>query len=281
MWTPSLAETIQFFLKEDGIDTNFSYLNKLPNTEVFCSLKFKDDLKISGLPFFGEVFKTVGFNIPDFEKIVSEFEGKSITQSDSFEINFKAPFNIVLSAERLALNLLQRSTSVTTHTAQFVEKTKNYNLKILDTRKTTPGLRFLEKYAVNIGGGFNHRFTQSDVWMIKDNHKSIFGGLPEALEFFRGIKSFYNPIVVEIHNNTELKQAIELNVKHVMLDNYSKEMIQEALGIKPKEMTYELSDGINLDNLQNYLFEGIDAISMGSLTYGAPQKDISLKYRNL
>jgi len=151
-------------------------------------------------------------------------------------------------------------------------------IKILDTRKTTPGLRFLEKYAVRVGGGFNHRMGQTDTWMIKDNHKSFFGGLKGALEFFGKMGSFYNSVVVEIHNTSELEEAISHGVKHVMLDNFTPEQVSEAISLKRDSMTFEVSGGINLDNIKNYLISGVDGISIGKITYDAPSVDISLKF---
>jgi nicotinate-nucleotide pyrophosphorylase (carboxylating) len=114
--------------------------------------------------------------------------------------------------------------------------------------------------------------------MIKDNHKNFFGGVKEAIDFFRNVNSFYTPLVLEIHSIRELKEAINLNVLHVMLDNFDPEQILEAVKIKPEGMTFEVSGGISLNNLNDYLIDGVDAISSGSLTYNAKQVDISLKY---
>ena len=115
--------------------------------------------------------------------------------------------------------------------------------------------------------------------MIKDNHKSYFGGLKGALEFFENMHCFYKPIIVEIHDLDELKEAADLNVRHVMLDNFTPDHIKEAVKIKKDGQTFEVSGGIRLETLKNYLIEGVDAISVGALTYDAPHVDISLKYK--
>ena len=122
---------------------------------------------------------------------------------------------------------------------------------------------------------------QSDLWMIKDNHKQFFGGIKNSLEYFSSMHSFYQPIVLEIHSLNELKEAIDLKVKHVMLDNFSPDLLVEAIKIKAVDMTYEISGGITLDNIDNYLMRGVDAISVGSLTTKTLNADISLKYQRI
>jgi nicotinate-nucleotide pyrophosphorylase (carboxylating) len=270
----ALAKFIESFYEEDMIYNNFYYLNSLPEDLVKCRLNFKQDLIVAGLPFFVEAFKFLGASEESFSSLLNE-EGKKKSQGDFFE--FELPFSIAITGERVGLNLLQKASSVSTFTNLFVEKAKNYSTEILDTRKTTPGLRFLEKYAVRLGGASNHRFSQTDVWMVKDNHKKFFNGLKNAVQFFKDQKEFYKPIQVEIHDLLELEIALELKINHVMLDNFSPKDIKTALEMKKHWVTYEVSGGINLENIEGYLMEGIDAISIGSLTYGAPPVDISLK----
>ncbi len=273
----ALENMYEGFFREDDLSRNFHYINSLPKEMVKCKLKFKDDMIISGLPFFVEAFNYLEPGIFKIEN-EKEFEGRKVAKADKVEVEFELPFNVVLTGERIALNLLQKSSSITSFTNKFVEKASLKNIEILDTRKTTPGHRVIEKYAVQAGGGKNHRFGQADCWMIKDNHKSFFGGLEQALDFFKGINSFYTPVVVEIHNLDELKEGLELNIKHFMLDNFSPEKIAEAVKLKKEGVTFEVSGGITLENLEGYLVDGVDAISSGSLTYNAPHMDISLKY---
>ncbi len=264
-------------LEEDGFQENFLYIQSLPSDVVKCQLKIKSDLVLAGLPYFFECFNVFLDKPIDYKEFL-KFEGQFFKEEEKKEVHFQLPFSVALTLERLALNLLNRMSSIATTTREFVDVVKDKNIKILDTRKTTPGLRAFEKYAVRIGGGFNHRMHQTDVWMIKDNHKSFFGGLEEAMKFFDSMGAFYNPRVVEIHDLKELEAAMKLGVKHVMLDNFTPDEIREAVKIKKDSMTYEVSGGLHLGILKDYAIEGVDAMSIGMLTY-APQKvDLSLKY---
>ena len=273
----AIRPLIESYFTEDDLSRNLFYVSSLPHDTVKCSLKLKDNLVLAGLPYFIEVFKFLGagsFNEMD----LLEYEGKTFHKSDKSEINFELPFSVALTGERIALNLLQTASAIATYTHQYVEKAKESNISILDTRKTTPGHRSLEKYAVRIGGGSNHRLGQTDLWMVKDNHKSFFGGVKEAIEFFRNMKGFYTPIEVEVHSISEFDEVLNLGVKHMMLDNFSPEEIKEVVGKKPSGVTIEVSGGIRLNNLDDYLIAGVDAISVGALTNNAPHVDISLKY---
>ena len=268
-------ENFKLFYQEDQIEKNFNYLSSLPQDVVKCRIHIKDDLCLAGLPFFFESFNFLSKDIVDYRKFLS-LEGESFKKTEKKTIEFTLPFNIALSGERIALNLLQKASSIATHTQKYVSIAGD--VKILDTRKTTPGLRFIEKYATKVGGAFNHRFAQTDAWMVKDNHKSFFGGVAEAIEFFKKQSSFYQPIVVEIHDLSELEHVAGLGIKHFMLDNFDPEDIQRAVKLKRDGMTFEVSGGITLLNLESYIIDGVDAISSGSLTYAAPPVDISLKF---
>lgn len=274
----ALVPQIKEWLEEDDLTRNIFYVKSLPQHDVDLELKIKSDLILSGTDYFIAVFIALGVPAAQFSKL-SEFEGKKIAKGEVIPLG-KVPFAIALTAERLALNLLAHGSSIATFTNLHVEKAKEFGIEILDTRKTTPGLRTLEKYSVRVGGGSNHRFGQSDVWMIKDNHKTCLGGLQKAYDFFKNQKTFYNNLVVEIHSMDELKEAINLGINHVMLDNFSPEDIKSAIAIKPQGMTYEASGGIRIDNIDQYLINGLDAISMGALTNAAPRVDISLKFKS-
>ncbi len=274
----ALRQMFKNFYQEDDISRNFNYIQALPKDIVQCQLKFKDDMTIAGLSYFFEAFNYLQPGVVDYEKFL-EYEKNAVRKKDSFQIEFELPFNVVLTGERIALNLLQKASSIATYTKKFTDIAKGSGVTILDTRKTTPGHRALEKYAVQAGGGKNHRFGQVDCWMVKDNHKSFFGGLKEALEYFENINSFYTPTIVEIHSLEELKAGLELNIRHFMLDNFSPDKIRDAVKLKKEGVTYEVSGGIGMHNLKDYLIEGVDAISSGSITYNAPHVDISLKYK--
>lgn len=270
---------LEHFFEEDDLFRNHFYFNSLPTDEVECHLHIKSPMVLAGLPYFFAVFEYLGAK--DLPKdLIKKLEGKNLNESTD-PIKFFLPFNIALTGERLALNLLTHASSVATKTFEYTKKAREFGISILDTRKTTPGLKSLEKYAVLVGGGSNHRFAQTDVWMVKDNHKNFFGGVKKALDFFNSQRGFYKPLVLEVHNLEELKEAMDLKVTHVMLDNFSPEMIKSSIDIKPEFMTYEVSGGITEDNLEKFLISGIDAISVGALTKNPAKVDLSLKMRRI
>ncbi len=275
----SLQEEISKYFQEDDLRRNAYYLKQLPTESVACNIFIKSDLLLSGLPWFLATFDYLGANSID-KNLVDEFEGKLLSKGAVIPIG-KLAFSTALTGERIALNLMQRASNIATYTRKYVDKAEKYNIKILDTRKTTPGLRNLEKYAVRTGGGFNHRLGQTDLWMIKDNHKSYFGSVEKALDFFKGMGSFYTPIELEVHDEKEFDEAIKLGIRHIMLDNFSPKAIEKIINKKPVGTTVEVSGGVTLDNLDRYLIRGVDAISVGSLTYAAPAVDISFKYQKV
>lgn len=270
----SLIPQIEQWLLEDDLTRNFHYTKALPTHPVKLQLKVKSPLILAGTDYLAATFLALGSK--DIFSFLSEYEGKKL-EPQTIEFAETLPFNIAVTGERLALNLVQHASSIATWTEKHVSLAKGF--RILDTRKTTPGMRSLEKYAVRVGGGFNHRLGQTDTWMIKDNHKTSLGGLQGAWKFFLDQGAFYNNIVVEIHSIDELKEAITLGCKNVMLDNFSPEKIKEAVKLKQPGMTIEVSGGLNLNTIQSYLIEGVDALSLGSLTYSAPRVDLSLKFK--
>ncbi len=278
LFSTAIKQDIESYLAEDDLKRNLYYLSQLPQDSVQCQLNIKSDLVLAGLPWFVETFNVLaGDDLLSYENF-SSFEGQSFLKGSVLKVDFNLPFSIALTGERIALNLLQRSSSIASYTKMYVDKAEKYKTKILDTRKTTPGLRALEKYSVRMGGGSNHRLGQADMWMIKDNHKAFFGGVKEAVEFFQSQEAFYQPIELEIHDLGELTVGVEMGVKHFMLDNFSPEDIVKAVAIKPSGVTYEVSGGVNLATLDHYLMDGVDAISVGGLTYRAPAVDLSFKY---
>ncbi len=268
-------EQLDLFFKEDDLQRNMLYLAKLPTEVVQCQLKLKDDLILAGLPFFVAVFNYLKRDVLNYSEF-KEYEGKKFIKDEFKDINFELPFNVVLTGERIALNLLQRASGIATNVARYASKLED--ISILDTRKTTPGLRFLEKYAVTLGGGVNHRFGQMDAWMIKDNHKNIFGGVEKAVNYFKSLSTFYQPLILEIHKIEEIEIGLRNGVRHFLLDNFTPSMLSQAIAIKQAGVTYEVSGGVTLENLSEFSIAGIDAISSGAMVYNAPTVDISLKY---
>ncbi len=265
---------LKFYFAEDELNKNLKYLTTLPSEMVTCHLKIKDDLILAGLPIFFATFNYLSDKPLSFEQFL-EFEGKRFSKDDKKEITFELPFNIALSGERIALNLLQRMSSVATFTSKLVDIATP--VKVLDTRKTTPGLRTFEKYAVTVGGGNNHRFSQLDCFMIKDNHKVFFGGVKGAVDYYKSLVSFYMPLIMEVHSLDEIKEGRECGVEHFLLDNFSPNDIAKAVAIKKDAMTYEVSGGVTFENIAGYAIDGIDAISSGAIIYNAPTVDLSMK----
>ena len=266
----NIRRDVEYFLQEDGASAQ-----SWPDEPVPCRLNIKSPLLLAGMPWFGETFKALGGEIP--LGAMSRWEGREMGPGEVIE--FTLPFGVAIGGERVALNLLRRASSIATATRKLVQMATPKGIAILDTRKTTPGLRALEKYAVKKGGGQNHRFHQRDLWMIKDNHKSFFGGISEAVAFFEKQGAFYTPILVEIHTLDELEEALKLgSIRHFMLDNFSPEDVARAVMLKTSSITYEVSGGITSENIVGYLMEGVDGISIGDITAFPPGVDLSLKF---
>lgn len=192
-------------------------------------------------------------------------------------LEMAGPTRDLLIAERTALNLVQRLSGIATLTARFVEKVADFPVKITDTRKTTPGLRLLEKYAVRVGGGCNHRFCLSDGILIKDNHIAACGSIEKAVQKVRS--SAPHTIKVEVETTTleEVRQCLACGVEIIMLDNMSHEMMREAVRLVDRRALLEASGGVNLDSVRDIAATGVDIISIGALTHSAPASDISMR----
>jgi nicotinate-nucleotide pyrophosphorylase (carboxylating) len=182
----------------------------------------------------------------------------------------------ILTGERLALNFLQRLSGIATKTAQFVKLIDGKKPHIIDTRKTTPGLRMLEKYAVRVGGGRNHRFGLYDGVLIKDNHIKIAGSITKAVKAVRLACPHTAKIEVEVENMAQLREALEAKVDIIMLDNMSPEMMREAVTLVAGRALVEASGGITEENIRAVAAAGVDLISVGALTHSAKSLDISL-----
>ena len=187
----------------------------------------------------------------------------------------------ILTAERLLLNFMQRMSGIATLTRRFVDAIEGTGCQVLDTRKTTPGLRAIEKWAVRIGGGRNHRMGLYDMIMIKDNHADYAGGLPQAISAARaylGAKGLDLPIEVEVRNMAELEQVLVVDgVQRIMLDNFTPEALRVAVERIGRTVETEASGGITLSTARAYASTGVDLISVGALTHSVPSMDLSLK----
>lgn len=268
-----LKKIIKEALKEDiGKKDLTTFYLKDKNKIVKAKVIAKEDGILCGISLFKQVFLNYD------KKVKFPF---SLKDGDFFkkgevlcEIIGKA--SSILVCERVALNFLQRLSGIATLTNKFVKKVKKYNVKILDTRKTTPLLRSLEKYAVKVGGGYNHRFSLFDGIMIKDNHKRVAGSLKKAILEIKRCKKKV-PFICEVENLKELEIAQNLGVKWIMLDNFSLPEVKEAVKRKKKGVKIEVSGGVNLDNVEKIAKTGIDYISIGVLTHSPKAIDISLE----
>ncbi len=208
--------------------------------------------------------------------IKSDFQDGSLIRKGDVIVRMQGPLQNILKGERVSLNFLGRLSGIATLTHQFVQEVKGLAVDILDTRKTIPGFRFLEKYAVKIGGGKNHRFGLYDGVLIKENHLIAAQGVKSALETIQKKLKKKMTVEVEVKNLKEVKEALEARADIILLDNFSVGEVKEALALIGKRALTEVSGGIHLQNVRRYAETGVNRISIGALTHSAPNFDFSL-----
>ncbi|RUM46101.1 MAG: carboxylating nicotinate-nucleotide diphosphorylase [Desulfocapsa sp.] len=215
---------------------------------------------------------------PEIQCIDAIADGREVAAGDCL-LTVQGPVVDLLKAERVALNLLQRLSGIATLTAQYVEKTKLYPVRIADTRKTTPGLRMLEKYAVRVGGGYNHRFNLSDGVLVKDNHIAACGSLTKAVEILR--EKIPHTIKIEVETDTleQVRECLEVGVDIIMLDNMDLATTREAVRLISGAALVEASGGVNLETVAEIAATGVDIISVGALTHSAFSCDIGMDWK--
>lgn len=226
---------------------------------------------ICGLFLIKEIYELLSL---DVKIILKKAEGDAVIAGD-IVAQVHGPIQTLLTGERLILNLMQRLSGIATLTKQAVETLDDETIRICDTRKTTPGLRTLEKYAVRTGGGYNHRFGLYDGVMIKDNHISFCGSITEAVKRVRTKTSHMIKIEVETESKIQVEEAVNAGADIIMFDNQPAEVVQDWVKIVPPNITTEASGGITLDNLKSYKSSGVDCLSLGFLTHSATALDIS------
>ena len=260
-------------LKEDGayddITTN-SIMGKSSKSKV--DLIAKEEGIIAGIEVFSRVFEILG----DASVEIFVRDGAKAKKGEIIAKISGSTYS-VLSGERTALNLMQRMSGIATLTNEFVKKLQGTKAKLLDTRKTTPNLRILEKYAVKIGGGENHRYNLSDGVLIKDNHIAAAGGIKSAIELVRKNVSFVKKIEVETESIEEVREALKAKADIIMLDNMNIDTIKEALKIINGEALTEVSGNVNLDTIRELAETGVDYISTGYITHSFKVLDLSMK----
>ena len=265
-------------LKEDVGDGDHTSLATIPaETTGKAKLLVKDNGILAGVELAAEIFHIVDENL---KLTVFLKDGAEIKYGDvAFEVEGSA--QSILKAERLVLNCMQHMSGIATKTNEIVDVLKGYNTKVLDTRKTTPGLRYLEKWAVRIGGGVNHRFGLYDMILIKDNHVDYAGGIGQAIEGARNYLAANHKklaIEIEVRNIDELEQVMQTGgVDRIMLDNFNFSDLRDAVNMIEGKFITEASGGITIDNIREYAACGVDYISVGALTHSVKSLDLSLK----
>lgn len=275
-----LHHLIDEALKEDLGDGDHSTLSCIPaGAKGKAVLKIKQGGVLAGMQVAQKIFS---YKEPASVFTPFKEDGEEMKYGEkAFEV--KASVHTILQCERLVLNCMQRMSGIATLTEQYTGKLKGYKTRLLDTRKTTPNFRLLEKEAVRIGGGVNHRFGLYDMIMLKDNHIDYCGGIENAIERAFEYVHTKKPdlrIEVETRNLDDVRKVIAIGkekVFRIMLDNFTPEQIKEALGLIEGEFETEASGGINLDNIEDYAKTGVDYVSVGALIHQAKSLDMSLK----
>lgn len=233
----------------------------------------KESGVIAGLDVVERVFELLDPTVVFDRKI----EEGSLVQKGDIILEIDGNARALLKGERTALNILQRLSGIATKTREFADKIKDLPAKVVDTRKTTPGLRALEKYAVRIGGGSNHRFCLSDGVLIKDNHIAACGGIKNAVSNAKKAIPHTVKIEVETENLEQVREALESGADIIMLDNMSLELMGEAVKIINKKALVEASGNVDIDRIRDIALTGVDLISVGALTHSVKAMDISMR----
>lgn len=265
-----LLEALQEDITSEDITTN-SVMRTYQKGEV--QLLCKQDGIIAGLHVFKRVFELLD------DTVSVEFfcqDGDAVSTGQLMAI-VTGDIRVLLSGERVALNYLQRMSGIATYTHSIAKLLEGSKTKLLDTRKTTPNMRIFEKYAVKVGGGYNHRYNLSDGILLKDNHIGAAGSVTKAVLMAKEYAPFVRKIEVEVENLDMVKEAVEAGADIIMLDNMTPDMMKEAIRIINGRAETECSGNVTRENVERLLDIGVDYISSGALTHSAPILDISLK----
>lgn len=256
-------------IPQEDISTN-SIISEdsISTIDLIC----KEEGIIAGLQVFQRVFHILG----DVEVTFLKKDGDKVYPKDIIA-KLKGNTRKILQGERVALNLLQRMSGVATLTNKYVKEIEHTNAKLLDTRKTTPNLKVLQKYAVKVGGGHNHRFNLSDGVMLKDNHIAAAGGIKNAVKLCRENSSFVRKIEVETETLEMVHEAIQAKADIIMLDNMTLDVAKEAIKMIGENAIIEFSGNVCLENIKSIAEIGVDFISVGALTHSAKILDLSMK----
>ena len=269
-----MDESIRLALKEDitseDISTNAVYKNdRLAEISLFS----KEEGILAGIDVFKRVFELLDSSVEftEYKK-----DGDNLLNKDLI-LKIRANVKTILSAERTALNYLQRMSGIATYTRKMLEALDDKNIKLLDTRKTTPNMRIFEKYSVKVGGGYNHRYNLSDAIMLKDNHIDAAGSITEAIKLARDYSPFIKKIEIEVEDLKGVEEAVKAGADIIMLDNMDIETTKKAIKIINKQAIIECSGNVDITNINRFKGLEIDYISSGAITHSAKILDLSLK----
>lgn len=277
---PEVLRIIEQAMQEDVGSGDHSSLSCIePDRQSTAVLIYKGEGIAAGLSIAGRILK---MNDPACKITMYKKDGSKVQKGDiGFEVEGNA--RSLMKSERLLLNIMQRLSGIATVTDKVVSSIREYETKVLDTRKTTPNLRILEKWAVTVGGGHNHRFGLFDMVLLKDNHIDVAGGIKQAVtrakEYIKA-EGLDLDIEVETRNLEEVKQVLEvLPVQRILLDNIEPKTLKQALELIDGRCETEASGGITLENIRDYAATGVDFISLGMLTHSVTSLDISFKIK--
>lgn len=242
---------------------------QLGEVELIC----KQDGVIAGLDVFKRTFELLDSKT---KVTFTKKDGDTVKNGDKIGV-VRGDIRVLLSGERTALNYLQRMSGIATYTRSIADLLKGSKTKLLDTRKTTPNMRVFEKYAVKVGGGYNHRYNLSDGILLKDNHIGAAGGVKEAVQMAKEYAPFVRKIEIEVENLDMLKEALDAGADIIMFDNMSVEDMKEAVKLVSGKAETECSGNVTKENVERLVDIGVDYISSGALTHSSPILDLSLK----
>jgi nicotinate-nucleotide pyrophosphorylase (carboxylating) len=276
-----IRELVTIYLAEDVGDGDHTSLSTIPaDTQGKAKLLVKEEGILAGVDLAVEIFNIIDSNL---KVNVLMHDGDTMKVGD-ISLNVSGSVHSILKAERLVLNCMQRMSAIATQTRQIVTLLAGTGTQVLDTRKTTPGFRFFEKWAVKIGGGVNHRFGLYDMILIKDNHVDYSGGIANAITNARAYLKQNNKqldIEIEVRNFNELEQVMQAGgVQRILLDNFSIPDLKKAVAMIGDKFITEASGGITTENARSYAECGVNYISMGALTHSVKSLDLSLKAVN-
>ena len=265
-----IMQALQEDITSEDITTNSVMIEyQLGEVELIC----KEDGIIAGLDVFKRVFELLD---EQTEVTFACKDGDAVQKGQKLG-TVRGDIRVLLSGERTALNYLQRMSGIATYTRKIADLLKGSKTKLLDTRKTTPGMRIFEKYAVKVGGGYNHRYNLSDGILLKDNHIGAAGGVKEAVLMAKEYAPFVRKIEVEVENLDMLQEALEAGADIIMLDNMSVEDMKEAVRLTAGRAETECSGNVTKENVAKLVDIGVNYISSGALTHSSPILDLSLK----